>query len=254
MSRIPPSPGFPALRSLFRWLERQGRIQRFAWLTLAAAVTPGTYDGPARNTLAQALCAAAWLTLPGYFLGCVLVSVVLTHVVAVTAASYGLSHLALEAVIRVHVLELLPLAAALFVALRALPATLAGLQAIPVASGPRPQGEVVAYFVANLFAVWVLAIASCVAALVVAYLVLHGFTLWALAGYARVVGQVFSPLVTAALALKVLFFALAVGLVPLSLLSDTGHRQRGGAEMRVMARLLFFLVIIEGASLGLKIL
>jgi phospholipid/cholesterol/gamma-HCH transport system permease protein len=235
------------------WLQRQARIQRFAGLTLAASITPKAYDAATRGAVAQALCAAAWQTLPGYFLASILLGGVLTHVFAVTAASYGLSHLALEAVVRLYVMELLPLAAALFVALRAIPATLLRLLRILPTPARQPTGEVVAYFVGNFAAVWVLATVSSVATLVVAYPVLHGATFWAVDAYARVVGQVFSPLAAAGLAIKLLFFSGAVALVPLALLSDTAPLERGAAEVRAIARLLLFLVLIEGCSLALRI-
>lgn len=48
-----------------------------------------------------------------------LLSLVLIRVVVVTALSYGLSQYALQMVVRVLVLELIPLSAAMFVALRA---------------------------------------------------------------------------------------------------------------------------------------
>ncbi len=249
-----PLPEALAEHGLLGWLRCQARIQCFASLTLAGAVTPRVYDAATREATASNLCTAAWQSLPGYFLASILAGAVLTHVIAVTAASYGLSRLALEAVIRVHVIELLPLAAALFVALRTLPATLLRLQEVKHGPWEAPSSEVVACFVANFLAVWILAVASSVATLVVAYLVLYGFTLWGLDGYARVIGQVFSPLVAATVALKMLLFALAVGLTPLSLLSDPSPAQRGAAEMQAMARLLFYLVLIEGAALGLKIL
>ena len=54
-----------------------------------------------------------WFTLV-----CTLVSLVLIRIVLVTAISYGLSTFALEMVVRVLVLELIPLTAAVFVALR----------------------------------------------------------------------------------------------------------------------------------------
>jgi phospholipid/cholesterol/gamma-HCH transport system permease protein len=47
-----------------------------------------------------------------------LVSLVLIRIVVVTSQSYGLSRFALEMVVRVLVLELIPLCAAAFVALR----------------------------------------------------------------------------------------------------------------------------------------
>jgi phospholipid/cholesterol/gamma-HCH transport system permease protein len=244
------SAGPSFLDGLRRWLARQGRMARFAGLTLAAAVTPRAYDPVARAAVAQALCVGAWQPLPGYFLASLLLGGVLTRVFSVTAASYGLSHLALEAMIRVYIMELLPLAAALFVALRAIPA-------LPAAELPdarrAPTIEVVAHFVGSLLSVWVLAVASSLASLVVAYLVMHGATLWALEGYGRIVGQVFSPLAAAALALKLFLFSLAVALAPLSLFSDLRRRSESGAELRAVARLLLFLVIVEGAALALRV-
>ena len=56
--------------------------------------------------------------LPGCTVLAALLSLVLTRIVVVTALSYGLTAYALEMVIRVLVLELIPLTAALFVALR----------------------------------------------------------------------------------------------------------------------------------------
>src|SRR6218665_3379486 len=56
--------------------------------------------------------------LPGFTVLAALISLVLTRIVVVTALSYGLSRYALEMVIRVLVLELIPLTAALFVAMR----------------------------------------------------------------------------------------------------------------------------------------
>ncbi|MBK7685030.1 MAG: ABC transporter permease [Rhodocyclaceae bacterium] len=56
--------------------------------------------------------------LPGFTLLSTLLSLVLIRIVIVTALSYGLSQLALEMVIRVLVLELIPLFAALYVTLR----------------------------------------------------------------------------------------------------------------------------------------
>jgi phospholipid/cholesterol/gamma-HCH transport system permease protein len=56
--------------------------------------------------------------LPWFTVLCALVSLVVIRIVVVTAASYGLSQYALEMVVRVLVLELIPLTAALFVALR----------------------------------------------------------------------------------------------------------------------------------------
>ena len=60
-------------------------------------------------------------TAPNLLWFCVLsalISLVIIRIVVVTALSYGLSGYALEMVVRVLVLELIPLTASLFVALR----------------------------------------------------------------------------------------------------------------------------------------
>ena len=72
-----------------------------------------------------------------------LISLVIIHIVVVTSISYGLSRYALEMVVRVLVLELIPLTAAMFVALRcALPnaAEIATLRAQGVLSTPTADG------------------------------------------------------------------------------------------------------------------
>src|SRR6218665_604393 len=70
----------------------------------------------------QALAARLYLdtgwVMPGFPVLAALISLVLTRIVVVTALSYGLSRYALEMLIRVLVLELIPLTAALFVAMR----------------------------------------------------------------------------------------------------------------------------------------
>jgi phospholipid/cholesterol/gamma-HCH transport system permease protein len=63
-----------------------------------------------------------------------MVSLVVIHIVVVTAASYGLSQYALEMVVRVLVLELIPLVAALFVAVNAAPCP-QGLNSWPCGGG-----------------------------------------------------------------------------------------------------------------------
>lgn len=239
-----------------RILQRESRFALFAAATLIAAFSPATYTRPVRQATAQAVCFSAWQALPGYALLSVLAGAVLTHIVAVSAASYGLSHLALEAVVRVYVIELLPLVAALFVALRS------GLDLLDHLAVERARGadfgaptlfcqQVVPGVAGNLLAVITLTLASGVLVLAVAYLVVYGVTPWGLADYTRLVGQVFDPVTAPTLLLKIFLFAVAVAIAPVAVVLDTPRRAASGSEMRVMARLLLLLVAIEGAVLVL---
>src|SRR6478752_7147446 len=101
-----------------RWIAGWWRIVEFGAIVLVLAMSPSSY----RTGVGQALSRHVYLdTAPilGWFtVLCALLTLVLTRIVVVTAYSYGLSQYALEMVIRVLVLELIPLVAALFVALR----------------------------------------------------------------------------------------------------------------------------------------
>lgn len=226
----------------------------FGAATLAAALSPSLYDRPVRQATAQAVCTSCWQVLPGYALLSILAGAVLTHIVAVTSANYGLSHLALEAVVRVFVVELIPLAAALFVSMHS------GLDALNRLAELRAQGldfsaaglfeqQLVPGVVANVFAVVLLTLTSGVLMLAVAYLMVYGFTPWGLTDYTRLVGQVFDPVTAPGLLLKILLFGIAVAIAPVTVVLDTPRRAALGSEVRVMARLFLLLVLIEGAAL-----
>ncbi|MFN3883678.1 MAG: ABC transporter permease [Rhodocyclaceae bacterium] len=239
---------------LVRSIGREWRFVRFAALLLAAAVAPASYRPAVRRAVAQALCFAAGQALPGYALFSVLAAAVTTHIVAVSAASYGLSHLALEALVRVFVVELVPLAAALFVAMRSGIAVLDHLAALrarrqQLESGAAFVQVVLPGFIGNLFATLLLTLVSSLLALMTAYLVVYGLTPWGIAGFSRLIGQVFDPVTLPGFLLKASLFGLAVGIAPTTVALDAPRRAAAGSEMRVMARLFLSLVLIEGASL-----
>jgi len=233
-----------------RWLARWRRLAGFAAMIVAAALSPACYDRRNGRALAAVFCLGAWQTLPGYLLASILLGVVLTHIVAVTSASYGLSHLALEAVVRVLLLELTPLAAALFVALRLAPATIQRL-ARPAGTPPAGLRRLLPDVVGAAAAVLALAVFGGIAALIVAYLVVHGFSPWALAAYARLIGQVFDPATALVFTVKLLLFAAVVGLAPATVAAEAVALDPARRQMRVMARLLALLILIEAALLAL---
>lgn len=231
-----------------RWLKHQGKVAGFSALTVVAALSPSCYDRRTGRGLASMLCLGAWQMLPGYLLASILISTVLTRIVAVTAASYGLSYLALEAIIRVLVLELIPLAAALFVALRVAPVT---MQRLGRTAGDPPLAyrDLIPYAVGTAGAVIVLAVLGGISALAVAYLVVHGISQWALGDYARLIGQVFDPTMAAVFSIKLILFAIVVGIAPTTVALDGGVADPVARQMRVMARLLLWLILIEASLL-----
>jgi len=243
------------------WLGTWWRLLHFAVLIVATALTPASYGGIHRPALARRIVIAAAPNLLWFTVLSALVSLVLIRIVVVTALSYGLSRFALEMVVRVLVLELIPLTAALFVALRStLPAGVEFAQqrgagglypSTTINSAALLHSEFFPRVAAGMFAVWLLAAVSCVLTLVLAYLSLYGFTPWALQGYTRVVGQVFDPSVALILVLKVVFFSVAVGLIPMasSYYDGIGSRLRATHGLSDMVRLFSLILLIEVASL-----
>jgi phospholipid/cholesterol/gamma-HCH transport system permease protein len=183
---------------------------------------------------------------------------VIARIVVATALSYGLTQYAHEMLVRVLVIELIPLTAALFVAVRCtIPhgAEVAVLRQRGVLQAQRARGidplrhEVLPRAVAGMFSVALLAMLAGMVALVLAYLATYGFTTWALASYTRTVGRVFAPTMTVVFLLKTFMFALAVVLVPLGSALYDATRSRMSAEVRGLVRLFALLLLIEATSL-----
>jgi phospholipid/cholesterol/gamma-HCH transport system permease protein len=237
------------------WLHSWWRLLQFAVLMLSVALTPSSYGNERRPILARHVVSDTAPNLAWYGVLSALVSLVLIRIVVVTSQSYGLSRFALEMVVRVLVLELIPLTAAAFVALRTtLPAGLEFSQnrsRDSAVSEAELHREFFPRVASGIFAVWMLAAVSCVLTLILAYLTLYGFTPWALGGYTRVVGQVFNPAVSLILVLKIVFFSFAVGLIPMasSFYFGTSYRSKVTHGLSDMVRLFAVMLLIEVASL-----
>lgn len=265
MPRMTPTPLWldllPRAKSSARgWLHAGWRLLHLGAMILLLTVSPSSYSPVNRRILARHVYVNTAPILLGFTLLCALISSVLTRIVITTALSYGLSQYALQVVIRVLVLELIPLTAALFVALRCtIPdgAELAELQARGDLEALRESGidplrrEVLPRVAAGLFSTITLAALSCVVALVVAYVSVYGFRLAGLPVYTRLFGQVFAPDVSLIFVLKTLLFSLAVSLIPMaSALYGMGESStRTSAEMRGLVRMFAVILMIEVASL-----
>ena len=243
-----------------RWLREWWRLVYLGAVILLLALSPSSYRRENRLVLVRHLYGNTAPILFGFTVLCALISLVLTRIVTTTALSYGLSQYALQVVIRVLVLELIPLTAALFVALRCtIPdgAALAELQARGDLETLRRQGinplhrEVLPRVVAGIFSTNTLAVLSCGVALVVAYLAIFGFWLAGLAGYTRLFGQVFNPSVTLIFVMKTLLFSLAVSLIPMAsaLYGMAESTTRTSAEMRGLVRMFAVILLVEVLSL-----
>ena len=242
------------------WLVEWWRLVHLGAVLLVLALSPSSYSRESRTALSRHIYLNTAPILLGFSVLCALVTVVLTRIVLVTALSYGLSQYALQVVIRVLVLELIPLTAALFVALRCtIPdgAELTAMQASGELDEMRQRGmdpvrcEVLPRVVAGMFSGITLAALSSMVTLVVAYIAGYGFTVSGVAAYTRLFGQVFSPAVTLIFVLKTLLFSLAVSLIPMAsaLYGTGGASVRTSAEMRGLVRMFAVILLIEVASL-----
>ena len=251
----------PVSQAAQHWLVEWWRLVHLGAMILVLAMSPSSYNRASRLVLMRHIYLNTAPLMLSFTLLCALVTVVITRIVLVTALSYGLSQYALQVVIRVLVLELIPLTAALFVALRCTIPDGAELTAMQLgghldelrARGVEPvRREVLPRVVAGLFSGFTLAALSCVVALIVAYLAVYGFNLSGLAVYTRLFGQVFSPAVTTIFLLKTIFYCLAVSLIPMASalygMGDAGG-VRTSAEMRGLVRMFAVLLVIEVISL-----
>jgi phospholipid/cholesterol/gamma-HCH transport system permease protein len=246
--------------SVLRWFAGWSRILHLGALLLVLALSPSSYARANRAAMARHIVLGTAPILLWYTLLSSLIGLVLIRIVVVTAASYGLSQYALQMVVRVLVLELIPLTAAVFVALRiGLPdgRELARMRLRGELDALRQRGldplrhEVLPRVLAGAFAVLMLAAVAAVLTLVLAYLSAHGFHLGGLERYSRTVGQVFGPTVVLIFAVKTVLLAVAVSLLPVaSALYDVPRaRSRTSAELQALGRLFLVMLLIEAASL-----
>jgi phospholipid/cholesterol/gamma-HCH transport system permease protein len=244
-----------------RWLAGWWRILFFGACVLVLAMSPSSYRRDTRERLMRHIFLDT-VPILGWFSGlCALLTLVITRIVVVTALSYGLSRYAVEMVIRVLVLELIPLTAALFVALRCtIPngAALAemrrvgGFDAIARTGADPVATQVLPRALAGIFATITLAALSCGVATVLAYIGVYGFTLAGVPSYTHVFGHVFNGSVALIFVLKTLFFSLAVSIIPMAsgLYDVEGDGSRESAALQGLVRMFAVLLVLEAVSLA----
>jgi len=229
------------------------RLGRFAGYAVAAALSPSTYTPAAREMAVRQIYFMAWRVLGGYLLFTAVLSVVLIEVVSQAAHTYGVSQYALELVLRVLVLEVIPLMTALFVALRTGSEVGAEIALMRVSGeigdseqiGATPlYNELVPRVAAAALSVFALNTLACALASALTYTVFFGFTDAGFEGFTRVVAKVFDEMVLAGFLLKSLLFGLAVALIPIATGLEAERGEPRSVPFAVLAGLvkLFFVV------------
>lgn len=243
-----PTPQPAALPGLWRKTingsHNWWNIIHFCAVMLVLVLSPSSYERNIRHKIAENVYRNTWQVLPWFTVLCALISLVLIRIVVVTAKSYGLSQFALEMVVRVLVLELLPLSAALFVVL-----STGLLKPMHIDTEPDLR-HYLPQVLGSAFSVLTLAAVSSTMVLVLAYLVVYGFSPWGFPDYTRMVGRVFDPIVLVTFSLKISLFSMAVALIPLA--SCLYAPQTDNPMPAGTVRLFLILVLIEAASLAIK--
>ena len=245
-----------------RWAVAWWRIIYLGAVVMVLMLSPSSYGRATRWRLARHMYQDTAPILLGFTVLAALISLVITRIVVVTALSYGLSRYALEMVIRVLVLELIPLTAALFVAMRAtipngtqlaLMRQSGHFQALRQRGADPVRLELLPRVVAGVYARITLAALSCVVARVMAYLGVYGLNTAGLPVYTRMFGHVFAPQITLVFVLKTVFFSLAVALIPMASglyeSGDARQAQQPDSELGGLARMFAVLLLIEVISL-----
>ena len=253
-----------ASRQAVGWLASWWRLVFLAALVLVMVMSPSTWKREGRRSLARQVYLASAPSLAWFTLLASLISLIIIRIVVATAQSYGLDQFALEAVVRVLVLELLPLSAPIFVALRYSIPQADGiyarrLKAVSQAiatdeASPALDAAAIDFMprvVAGVFACVLLVAVSTVVSLMLAYFTVYGFVLSGLPEYTRRVGQVFGSGVSLIFGLKTLFFSLAVSLIPLAsaLYDASARRSRSSVELHGIVRMFAVILLVEVASL-----
>src|SRR6185436_18294915 len=240
------------------------RILRFAGFATAALISPSTYQPATRELAVRQIYYTACQVLLGYLLFTGLLSLVVIEIVFTAAGRYGLAQYSLELMLRVLVLEVVPLMTALFVALRSGAAIGAEIALATVrgelddrqeAEASSLHAELVPRIAGAALSVAALTTLGCLIGVWLSYLAFYGFTSAGLPEFSRIIGNVFGGLDLASFGLKMLLFGLAVAIIP----AATGLEAERGAIKSLPAvvlgglvKLFFAILVIEAASLVVK--
>ena len=254
------TPRSTAWHTLGRWSRGWWLVLRMGARVMVLAISPSTYRPNQRQLILRGCYLATRPMLPGFTLLTAIFALVVIRIVLAAALTYGLTRFAFDVLVRTLVLELIPLSAALYVAVRYSLAEgemirmmrTAGQFKALLAQGRDPTRDIVVPRVlAGQFAVVALTAVSGLVVLLLTYLSLYGFVTWGFAGFTRGVGQVIDPATLLILAMKTFFMSLAVAVIPMVATSIDSEDQgsRAHADLVRLARLLAVMLLIEIVAL-----
>ena len=257
------------MNALQSWLALRGRgfslrlhtltrVLHLAIVVTTSALTPSTYNKATRLVIEKQIYFTAWQILPGFALFSALFSFLIIDIVASAGREYGLYEYSLELIVRVLILEILPLMTALFVALRtgaaintevALMRIQKELDALQRIGVDPMRLELLPRVIGGTVSVAALTAVNVVVALWISHLVVIELNPWTLTAgdFTQMIGKVLDVATIAVLWLKTLAFGLAVTVIPIA--SGMGIPQKlfyaPIAVLRGMVRLFFALMLIE---------
>ncbi|HVY07016.1 MAG TPA: ABC transporter permease [Burkholderiales bacterium] len=241
-----------------------GRVFRFASDAFIGMLSPSTYNKATRQVVQKQIYFTAWEILPGFGVFCALFSLLIIEITGATARRYGLYEYALELIVRILILEILPLMTALFVALRTGAAINTEVALMNIQNeldalrriGIDPMRlELLPRVVGGTISVLALTAVNVVVALWLTYLMLIEFHPWTLTDgdYTRMIGKVLDLPALLVLWGKTFAFGFAVTVIPISEGLNTPRKLFHApiAVLRGMVRLFFSLMVIEAVSLAI---
>jgi len=250
-------------RNVRTWLGQWRELLRFSAVVATRLFSRETFRGAAFEVVQKQIYFTAWEILPGFALFVAVLSIVVIAIVGDTAHAFNLYGYALEVVLRLVVLEVLPLLTALFVALRtgaamntevALMQIHNEIEAFEMIGVDPVRYELVPRVIGGTVAVLALTAVAIVIALPLSHLLIVDLRPWSLppGEFTRAVGKVFDPLALAVLWLKTLAFGFAVTLIPIAhgLAAPKRLAYAPVAVLRGMVHLFFAVMLIEVGALA----
>ena len=245
------------------WFRGWGYAARLFMIIAAAALSPSFYTPRLRATAMKQLYFTVWQVFMPFMLFTTLLSVVIIEITVRLARGYGLGIYALELVMRVLTLEMLPLLTALFVALRSGSAISTEIALMRVhgdfetmqKEGIEPlERELLPRVLAASVSVFMLTTVSGAVTLASAYFAMYGLSPWGFDEFTWTIAEVFTPAQVAGITLKTILFGGAVAVIPIAagLSATRDVKSAPVAVLGGMVRLFFALGLIEVASLAVK--
>jgi phospholipid/cholesterol/gamma-HCH transport system permease protein len=245
------------------WWATSYGILAFLGDVLSTVLNASTWNRATLDTIIKQIYFTAVQILHVYLIYVLAISWVIITITLSTARSVGLFDTATEMIIRVLVLELLPFITALLIALRsgaainteiALMKVNNELDALSHCKVEPMQFEFLPRIVGGIASVMGLTVVGGVLTLLLAYLSIHGPGISGLTAFSTTTASVFNLTILFGLAVKCVFFGLAVTTLPIVAGLETPKKtfMVPVSVLRGMMRVFLALVLIEVLSLALK--